>query len=182
MNSKHLVETLFDKGFKDIKIGKRTISKEFVYHIGMSKESLQKINQKERFIMKNLLSVGGLRNEFRYYWRKIDDIEVSISHRIIELFSAGLYSSPNKAFEELVCNSYDAFASKVAVYVPSDSTVEGAYIWVCDNGEGLNPKELKNLWRIGESTKRQGNVRDKKRLQIGQFGIGKLATYILARN
>lgn len=74
---------------------------------------------------------------------KIDDIEVSISHRIIELFSAGLYSSPNKAFEELVCNSYDAFASKVAVYVPSDSTVEGAYIWVCDNGEGLNPKELK---------------------------------------
>lgn len=112
---------------------------------------------------------------------KIDDIEVSISHRIIELFSAGLYSSPNKAFEELVCNSYDAFASKVAVYVPSDSTVEGAYIWVCDNGEGLNPKELKNLWRIGESTKRQGNVRDKKRLQIGQFGIGKLATYILAR-
>lgn len=105
---------------------------------------------------------------------KIDDIEVSISHRIIELFSAGLYSSPNKAFEELVCNSYDAFASKVAVYVPSDSTVEGAYIWVCDNGEGLNPKELKNLWRIGESTKRQGNVRDKKRLQIGQFGIGKL--------
>ena len=92
---------------------------------------------------------------------KIDDIEVSISHRIIELFSAGLYSSPNKAFEELVCNSYDAFASKVAVYVPSDSTVEGAYIWVCDNGEGLNPKELKNLWRIGESTKRQGNVRDR---------------------
>ena len=57
LNSKHLVETLFDQ-------------KEFVYHIGMSKESLQKINQKERFIMKNLLSVGGLRNEFRYYWRK----------------------------------------------------------------------------------------------------------------
>lgn len=27
LNSKHLVETLFDKGFKDIKIGKRTISK-----------------------------------------------------------------------------------------------------------------------------------------------------------
>lgn len=70
MNSKHLVETLFDKGFKDIKIGKRTISKRIVYRIGMSKESLQKINQKERFIMKNLLSVGGLRNEFRYYWRK----------------------------------------------------------------------------------------------------------------
>ena len=113
--------------------------------------------------------------------KKIDDIEVTISHRIIELFSAGLYSSPNKAFEELVCNSYDAFASKVSVYVPSDLTVEGAYICVCDNGEGLDPQELKDLWRIGESKKRQGGERDKKRLQIGQFGIGKLATYILAR-
>lgn len=113
--------------------------------------------------------------------KKIDDIEVTISHRIIELFSAGLYSSPNKAFEELVCNSYDAFASKVSVYVPSDLTVEGAYICVCDNGEGLDPQELKDLWRIGESSKRNGNERDKKRLQIGQFGIGKLATYILAR-
>lgn len=113
--------------------------------------------------------------------KKIDDIEVTISHRIIELFSAGLYSSPNKAFEELVCNSYDAFASKVSVYVPSDFTVEGAYICVCDNGEGLDPQELKDLWRIGESSKRKGGERDKKRLQIGQFGIGKLATYILAR-
>lgn len=112
---------------------------------------------------------------------KIDDIEVTISHRIIELFSAGLYSSPNKAFEELVCNSYDAFANKVSVYVPSDLTVEDSYIWVCDNGEGLNPQELKDLWRIGESSKRLGGERDKKRLQIGQFGIGKLATYILAR-
>ncbi len=54
----------------------------------------------------NLESVG----------KKIDDIDVTISSRIIELFSAGLYSSPNKAFEELICNSYDAFASKVAVY------------------------------------------------------------------
>lgn len=113
--------------------------------------------------------------------KKIDDIEVTISHRIIELFSAGLYSSPNKAFEELVCNSYDAFASKVSVYVTSDLAIEGACICVCDNGEGLNPQELKDLWRIGESSKRYGGERDKKRLQIGQFGIGKLATYILAR-
>ena len=62
--------------------------------------------------------------------KKIDDIEVSISYKIIELFSAGLYSSPNKAFEELVCNSYDAFASKVSVYVPSDLTV---YVPECNS-------------------------------------------------
>ena len=119
--------------------------------------------------------------EFGRVGRKIDDIEVKISYKIIELFSAGLYSSPNKAFEELICNSYDAFADKVFVYVPDDLAVSGAYIWVCDNGEGLNPLELKDLWKIGESKKRYDEKRDQKRLQIGQFGIGKLSTYILAR-
>lgn len=119
----------------------------------------------------NLESVG----------KKIDDIDVTISSRIIELFSAGLYSSPNKAFEELICNSYDAFASKVSVYSPDDPTVSNAYIWVCDNGEGLDAGELKQLWKIGESLKRKDKDREKKRLQIGQFGIGKLSTYILAR-
>lgn len=113
--------------------------------------------------------------------KKIDDIQVKISYRIIELFSAGLYSSPNKAFEELICNSYDAFATNVSVFVSSDLTVSDAYIWVCDNGEGLNAEELKDLWKIGESSKRADVKRDQKRLQIGQFGIGKLATYILAR-
>ena len=119
----------------------------------------------------NLESVG----------KKIDDIDVTISSRIIELFSAGLFSSLNNSFEEFICNSYDAFARKVAVYSPDDPTVSNAYIWVCDNGEGLNAGELKQLWKIGESLKRKDKTRDTKRLQIGQFGIGKLSTYILAR-
>lgn len=113
--------------------------------------------------------------------KKVDEISVTISYKIIELFSAGLYSSPNKAFEELVCNSYDAFAKNVAVYIPQDLSTSNAFIWVWDDGEGLNSDELKNLWKIGSSNKRIDASRDNKRLQIGQFGIGKLATYILAR-
>lgn len=112
---------------------------------------------------------------------EIDKINVEISYKIIELFSAGLYSSPNKAFEELICNSYDAFATKVSVFISSDLTSEDAYIMVVDNGEGLSQEEFKDLWKIGESTKRNSPERDEKRLQIGQFGIGKLSTYILAR-
>ena len=115
------------------------------------------------------------------FGEEIDRIRVEISYKIIELFSAGLYSSPNKAFEELICNSYDAFATKVSVYVSPDLTTEDAYIMVVDNGEGLSKEEFKELWKIGESTKRKYPERDKKRLQIGQFGIGKLSTYILAR-
>jgi hypothetical protein len=111
---------------------------------------------------------------------RIDNIDVKISYRIIELFSGNLYSSPNKAFEELVCNSYDAFANNVAVYVPSDLKVDGAYIWVCDDGESMDQQGLKHLWNIGQSLKRVDPKRDAKRLQIGRFGIGKLATYVLA--
>jgi len=112
---------------------------------------------------------------------KIDNIDVTISYHIIELFSAGLYSSPNKAFEELVCNSYDAFADKVGVYVAPDLKVNNACIWICDNGESMDQEGLKELWKIGESAKRTED-RDAKRLQVGRFGIGKLATYILANN
>lgn len=86
---------------------------------------------------------------------KIDNIQVTLSYRIIELFSAGLYSSPNKAFEELVCNSYDANATKVGIYISPDLSVEGAYMWVCDNGESMDQDELKNLWKVGESSKKE---------------------------
>jgi hypothetical protein len=41
-----------------------------------------------------------------------DKIDVRLSYRIVELFSEGLYASPNKAVEELVANSFDAGASK----------------------------------------------------------------------
>lgn len=115
------------------------------------------------------------------FGREIDRISVEISYKIIELFSAGLYSSPNKAFEELICNSYDAFANKVSVYISPDLSAEDAYIMVVDDGEGLSQDEFKGLWKIGESSKRTSPERDQKRLQIGQFGIGKLSTYILAR-
>ena len=111
----------------------------------------------------------------------IDHIDVEISYKIIELFSAGLYSSPNKAFEELICNSYDAFATKVSVFISPDLSNENSFILVCDNGEGLDQTEFHDLWKIGESNKRTISERDKKRLQIGRFGIGKLSTYILAR-
>lgn len=108
---------------------------------------------------------------------KVDTIPVTISYKIIELFSAGLYSSPNKAFEELVSNSYDAGATKVAVYVPMDKSLTDSILWVADNGTSMDKEGLKQFWKIGESQKRQSE--EQERLPIGKFGIGKLATYIL---
>ncbi|MDE1849728.1 MAG: ATP-binding protein [Candidatus Micrarchaeota archaeon] len=116
--------------------------------------------------------------DFEKYGKKVKKIPVRLNYRIIELFSAGLYSSPNKAFEELVSNSYDAFASEVCIFTPQQIT-KNSMIVVCDNGDSMNIAELRDLWQIGESKKPL--MEEKKgRLQIGQFGIGKLATYVLA--
>lgn len=110
-----------------------------------------------------------------------DKIDVRLSYRIVELFSEGLYASPNKAVEELVANSFDAGALSVQVILSSNLHDQDASIVVIDNGEGMGIDGLKQHWLIGISNKRSlGDELPRNRQQIGQFGIGKLATYVLA--
>src|SRR5436305_695768 len=108
-------------------------------------------------------------------------INVKITYRIIDLFSEGLYSSPHKALEELVSNAFDAGATHVHVILAPDLQADDATIVVIDDGEGMGLKQFKQHWLIGESNKRQrGYKAPRGRAPIGKFGIGKLATYVLA--
>lgn len=109
-----------------------------------------------------------------------EKIDVRLSYRIVRLFSEGLYASPNKAIEELVANSFDAGARQVAVFLPADFHDQGATIVVLDDGEGMDAAGLKQHWLIGKSLKRDLATLPLGRQQIGKFGIGKLATYVLA--
>jgi len=109
-----------------------------------------------------------------------EEIDVRLSYRIVQLFSEGLYASPNKAVEELVANSFDAGATNVAVFLPLDFHAQGAAIAVVDDGEGMDASGLKQHWLIGKSLKREIHDLPRGRQQIGKFGIGKLATYVLA--
>lgn len=116
--------------------------------------------------------------------QQVDGVEVRISYGIIERFSEGLYSSPNKAFEELVSNSYDAGAGRVWVSLPGDPDDHNASIAVIDDGDSMDLDGFRELWQIGESPKRQNENPihlPKGRPPIGKFGIGKLATYVLAK-
>jgi hypothetical protein len=61
--------------------------------------------------------------DFSTIGKPLGDIDVRLSYKIVELFSEGLYASPNKAIEELVANSFDAGAQKVAVLLPADFQV-----------------------------------------------------------
>ena len=112
--------------------------------------------------------------------RATDDIEVRLSYRIVELFSEGLYTSPNKAVEELVANSFDAGAQRVHVLLSSNLHDQDATIAVFDDGEGMDQEGLKRHWLIGISNKRKLSSLPRGRQQIGKFGIGKLATYVLS--
>ncbi len=107
-------------------------------------------------------------------------ITVALSYKIVRLFSEGLYQSANKAFEELVTNSFDAGARNVNVFLPSDPTADDATLVVADDGEGMDIDGLEELWRVGVSTKRERADLPLQRKQIGKFGIGKLSTYVLA--
>lgn len=113
--------------------------------------------------------------------RVVRDIPVHISYKIIRLFSEGLYKSPHKAVEELVSNSYDAGATEVHVLLPreADDDSKLAPLWVIDNGEGMDTDGFMQLWRVADSPKASATAKN-GRLPIGQFGIGKLASYVLA--
>lgn len=60
-------------------------------------------------------------------------IDVRLSYKIVRLFSEGLYASPNKALEELVANSFDAGAQRVAVFLPANFHDQAATV------NGLHP-------------------------------------------
>jgi hypothetical protein len=107
-------------------------------------------------------------------------IDVLLSYKIVELFSEGLYASPNKAIEELVANAFDAGAQNVYVMLSENLGAQNATIVIADDGEGMNAAELRQHWLIGLSRKRELAKLPRGRQQIGKFGIGKLATYVLA--
>jgi hypothetical protein len=113
----------------------------------------------------------------------VEDISVSLGYRIIDLFSGQLYSNPSKAIEELIVNSFDAFAPQCQVIIPDNLEDPGATVLVWDNGESMDKDGLQELWMIAESHKRDADrekVAEKRgRLPIGRFGIGKLASYVI---
>jgi Histidine kinase-, DNA gyrase B-, and HSP90-like ATPase len=118
--------------------------------------------------------------DFATTGNETEKIDVRLSYRIVRLFSEGLYASPNKAIEELVANAFDAGARRTAVFLPADFHTQGATIVVLDDGEGMDAHGLKLHWLIGKSIKRDLPKLPLGRKQIGKFGIGKLATYVLA--
>ena len=129
-----------------------------------------------------MTNVAGSDPAFAGAGREVGQIPVPVNYDIIRLFSEGLYKSPHKAIEELVSNGYDAGAKRVHVLLPEepgDATDSLAPLWVIDDGHGMDANGFRQLWLVAESNK-NGLPPPDGRSPIGQFGIGKLAAYVLA--
>ena len=109
----------------------------------------------------------------------VGEVVLQVDYQIIEHFSENLYDSPNKAVEELVANSFDAFATEARVFTPGPYTANRVIVW--DNGESMDVEGLQQLWWIAKSPKLNGDRVEERegrtRKIIGKFGIGKLASY-----
>lgn len=111
----------------------------------------------------------------------VHSVKIDIDYAIVKHFSENLYSSPNKAIEELVANGFDALASRVYVYVPGDHVGDRVVVW--DDGISMDAGGLEAMWHIAKSPKEDlGGDRvvtsgSRQRAVIGKFGIGKLASY-----
>jgi hypothetical protein len=107
-------------------------------------------------------------------------VSVDVSYDIIRHVSAQLYTNPRKAIEELVCNGYDAGATECHVAIPIG---DKSPLFVLDNGRSMDFGGLQALWQVARSPKvRNGGARiANNRLQIGKFGVGKLAAYALGQ-
>ncbi|ESQ89927.1 ATP-binding protein [Asticcacaulis benevestitus] len=110
---------------------------------------------------------------------EVDSVNVQIGPQFLNLFSQQLYSSPNKAFEELISNSWDADAENVYVGIPEKLNSPDSQIWILDDGISMDIGGFKDLWSVAKSKKRNPDYQAKRK-PIGKFGVGKLATYLLA--
>ena len=112
--------------------------------------------------------------------RETSEFTIEIGARLLEQFSGLLYSSPQKAFEELISNGWDAGADCVDVRIPVDLSSPDATMTVLDNGSSMDDAGVRQLWHIAYSPKRDTPEQNGRKI-IGKFGIGKLATYALAQ-
>jgi hypothetical protein len=99
--------------------------------------------------------------------------EITVSSRIVDYLSSGLYETPAACLKELVNNSYDADASLVELFVKPDAD----RIIIADDGHGLNSTDFKkHFTRISESHKRDdADTTRLGRKKIGKIGIGFIA-------
>lgn len=103
---------------------------------------------------------------------------------ILSLLGDELIGSDSLAIFELVKNSYDADSDEVTIEFKDLNTAKQTII-IEDDGSGMNPNIIKNIWlEIGTDFKRGKNRKPSPkygRISLGEKGVGRLAVHKLGR-
>src|SRR6266852_4271907 len=90
---------------------------------------------------------------------------------LIRILSEGTYTSFPQALKEFISNSYDAFATEVALRFDEEFST----LSILDNGEGMSSDDFVNVFASIARTGRKAPPPEAERLKrekIGKFGIG----------
>jgi signal transduction histidine kinase len=116
---------------------------------------------------------------------KIDSFQASFRPRarILKLLGDQLIASPRLAVFELVKNAYDADADEVHVRLENLGEPD-AKISVSDNGEGMTEDIIRQAWLVPaddhkELSRAEGKRTKRKRLPLGEKGLGRFAVHKL---
>ena len=109
---------------------------------------------------------------------------IKAKSHILSLLGDELIGSDSLAIFELVKNAYDADATEVKILF-IDLNQENQKIVIEDNGCGMSPTIIQNVWlTIGTDFKRGKNRKESprfKRVSFGNKGVGRLAVHKLAK-
>ncbi|MFE5536730.1 HSP90 family protein [Streptomyces sp. NPDC056492] len=107
---------------------------------------------------------------------------------LVDLLSHHLYSSPRVYVRELLQNAVDAVTARQALHPEAEIRIRlsatAGRVTIEDSGIGLTAAEAHSLLAtIGRSSKRGGDhgLETTRREFLGQFGIGLLACFVVAR-
>ncbi len=101
-----------------------------------------------------------------------------VSPRLLAPLGIEQLQDPALAVLELIKNSWDADAKRVAVEVRQRASTPT--IVVKDNGSGMSREDFRDRWLvIGASYKREKPKSELSRPMIGEKGLGRLASYAL---
>lgn len=107
--------------------------------------------------------------------------------RVLQLLGDELIGSPRLAVFELVKNAYDADANESIVTLDLKDE-ENPKITVSDDGIGMSPQTIKDIWLVPGNNHRQEQrkleIRTEKheRLPLGEKGLGRFAVHKLGNH
>ena len=116
-------------------------------------------------------------------WKKTENLYFDSDASILKRVGRESISNPIVAIVELIKNSYDADAENVKIIFENIKHGKGK-IKVIDDGEGMDIGDLSKKWKTLSIPDKELNplTKSKKRVKIGEKGIGRMGLEGLSKN